>query len=442
MNEELIKLIEECNVVEFKSEDCDGIYNTISAFSNTNGGCIIVGVEDKTKNIIGIDISDGKQTAIANKSAHSLGVQPDINVITIEGKTLLKIIVDKSSIPVQYKGKYYKRVGDSTQIASQEELRKLLLKEVSWDSNTNNCTLEDIDEKTVFSFIKLAVKKDRIIPEAVDYTLEEILTHLDLISDGKLTNASILLFGKNPQKLFRNAKVRIGLFKGDDETTIISDKEISGNLFKQISEVEAVLKTLINKKSSIKDFDREDIWDYPLVALREAVLNALIHREYSDQSSSIQIKIFDDKIWIYNTGELFGGLTLEQIQSTHHPSKSRNPLLMNVIFKAGYVEQFGTGIKRMNVACKKQGMPAPTLELISYGFVLTMNKFYKDINERQKKAIDYVVEANVITNSIYQSMNNVSRETSKRDLKKLVDLGIFVSQKDKDNSTINYKLNY
>ena len=442
MNKELINLINECNVVEFKSTDCDGLYNTISAFANTNGGCVIVGVEDKTKKIIGIDLSHGKQTNIANKIADSLGIQPDIQLHNIEGKDILKIIVEKSSNPVQYKGIYYKRVGDSTHVASQEELRKLLLKNVSWDAIVNNCTLEDIDEDSVFLFVKMAVKKDRIVSEVVNYTLEELLTHLDLISDGKLTNAAILLFGKNPQKYFKNAKVRIGLFKGDDESTIISDKEVSGNLFKQILEVEAVLKSVINKKSSIKDFDREDIWDYPLVALREAVLNALIHREYSDQSSCTQIKIFDNKIWIYNTGDLFGGLTLKQIQSSHHPSKSRNPLVMSVIYKAGYVEQFGTGIKRMTVACKKQGMPAPVLELVSYGFVLTINKHYADINERQKRAIDYVLESNFITNSIYQRINTVSRETSKRDLKKLVDLGIFISQKNKDNSTINYKLNY
>ena len=441
MNIELKQLINECNIVEFKSEENENLYKSVSAFSNTNGGCIIVGVEDKTKKVVGIDLSSGIQTNISNKIANSLGIQPDIQLYTIDGKHILKIIVEKSSNPIQYKGIYYKRVGDSTHIATKDELRKLLLKDISWDSITNNCSLEDIDSDSVFSFVKLAVKKDRIISEAIDYTLEEVLTHLDLINNNKLTNAAILLFGKNPQKLFKSATVRIGRFKGDDEATIISDKEISGNLFKQIIEVETILKTLINKKSTIKDFDREDIWDYPLVALREAVLNALIHREYADQSSNTQIKIFDDKIWIYNTGELFGGLTLEQIQSNHHPSKSRNPLIMSVIYKAGYVEQFGTGIRRMATACKKQGMPVPILELASYGFVLTMNKAYKEINERQKQAIDYIVESNVITNSVYQSINNVSRETSKRDLKKLVDLGILVSQKSKDNSTINYKLN-
>ena len=442
MNIELKQLINECNIVEFKSEENENLYKSVSAFSNTNGGCIIVGVEDKTKEIIGVDLSTKIQTNISNKIANSLGLQPDIQLHTIDGKNILKIIIEKSSNPVQYKGIYYKRIGDSTHIATKEELRKLLLKDVSWDSMANNCTLDDIDADTVFSFIKLAVNKDRIISEASNYNLEEVLTHLDLINKGKLTNAAILLFGKNPQKLFKNATVRIGRFKGEDESTIIGDKEVTGNLFKQITDVETILKSLINKKSNIKNFDRDDIWEYPLVSLREAVLNALIHREYTDQSSNTQIKIFDDKIWIYNTGELYGGLTLEQIQSTHHPSKSRNPLIMNVIYKAGYVEQFGTGIKRMNTACKKQGMPTPILELVSYGFVLTMNKDYQEINERQRQAIAYIVESNIITNSIYQAINNVSRETSKRDLKKLVDLGILVSQKSKDNSTINYKLNF
>lgn len=192
-------------------------------------------------------------------------------------------------------------------------------------------------------------------------------------------------------------------------------------------------------RAEIKGFQREDIWDYPLPALREAVLNAIIHKDYFDFSSAIQIKIFGDSIWIYNSGDLFGGLTLDKL-TVSHTSKSRNPLIMKVIYMAGYVEQFGTGIKRMITACLKQGIPAPIFETSQGGFILQMYKQYKGLNERQNKAIKYVVEQGYITNSIYQELNSTTRETSKRDLKKLVEMNIFESQKDKGNSSIKYNL--
>ena len=441
MNEELIKLINECNVVEFKVAECDGLYNTISAFANTNGGCIIVGVEDKTKEIKGINLADGKQTSISNKIVHSLGIQPDIQLHNIDGKNILKIVVEKSSNPVQHKGVYYKRVGDSTRITSQEELRKLLLKDASWDALKNNFTIDDIDEETVRHFVRLATaeNKNRISDEAVTYSVEELLIHLDLLIDGKLTNAALLLFGKNPQKLFKKATVRIGLFKGNSEDLIIGDKTITGNLFKQFEEAETAIKSFINVKYDIKGFVRDEIWDYPLVAIREALLNALIHKDYFDNNSEIQIKIFDDHIWFYNSGDLYGGLTIEDLKALHHPSRPRNALLMDIIYKSGYVEQFGTGIKRMRNACLKQGLPVPEFELKNSGFVLQIDKDYKNINERQRNAIKYIVENESITNIKYQELNSCSREMSKRDLKKLVDMNILKTTG--DNRALKYSFN-
>ena len=441
MNEELIKLIEECNVVDFKVSECDGLYNTISAFANTNGGCVIVGVEDKTKEIKGINLADGKQTSISNKIVHSLGIQPDIQLHNIDGKNILKIVVEKSSNPIQHKGLYYKRVGDSTRVTSQEELRKLLLKDASWDALKNNFTIDDIDKETVRHFVRLATaeNKNRISDEAVTYSVEELLIHLDLLIDDKLTNAALLLFGKNPQKLFKKATVRIGLFKGNSEDLIIGDKTITGNLFKQFEEAETAIKSFINVKYDIKGFVRDEIWDYPLVAIREALLNALIHKDYFDNNSEIQIKIFDDHIWFYNSGDLYGGLTIEDLKALHHPSRPRNALLMDIIYKSGYVEQFGTGIKRMRNACLKQGLPIPEFELKNSGFVLQIDKDYKNINERQRNAIKYIVENESITNIKYQELNGCSREMSKRDLKKLVDMNILKTTG--DNRALKYSFN-
>lgn len=438
MNKDLENLLDECNVIEYKQEVSEGLFKSISAFSNTNGGCIILGVEDETKNIVGIDLSNGKQEALTNKIIDLTGIQPNIELLHIEDKDILKITVEKSSVPIAYKNKYYKRVGNTTREANKEELKKLLLKDISWDSITNSFTLDDIDEKTVQKFVKLATNKGRLPEEAKELSITDLLTQLELIIDNKLTNGAILLFGKNPQKLLSTATIRVGLFKGDDESVIISDKNITGNLFEQIEDVDSVLKLFINMRAEIKGFQREDIWDYPLPALREAVLNAIIHKDYFDFSSAIQIKIFGDSIWIYNSGDLFGGLTLDKL-TVSHTSKSRNPLIMKVIYMAGYVEQFGTGIKRMITACLKQGIPAPIFETSQGGFILQMYKQYNGLNERQNKAIKYVVEQGYITTKIYQEITDASRAQAKRDITTLCDRNIFVSAG--ENKNVMYKLN-
>lgn len=427
MDMTLENLIDECDIIEYKSKVCSRLFESISAMSNTDGGCIILGVEDKTKKVIGIDLTNNNQERIVNQIIDINRIQPIVELCKIKDKTILKIRVDKATFPVQCKGLFYKRVGDTTRVMSIEEQKKLLLKDTSWDAITNNCTLDDIDMSTMTKFVNLAVEGNRLSSDAKTYNAEQLLESLGLLIDGKLTNGAILLFGKNPQKLFSHANIRIGLFKGNDEENMLDDKIITGNLFQQISSTEVIIKSLIKVKYSIKDLSRNEYWTFPLVAIREALLNAIVHRDYFDYSSNIQIKIFDNCIWFYNAGELFGGLTIEQLKSSHHPSKSRNPLITNTIYKAGFIEAFGTGIKRMTIACQRQGLPSPELENNLFGFTLKMNKNYKGLNERQNKAMEYILENGQITNSIYQEINHTTRETSKRDLKRLVDLGIIVA---------------
>ena len=432
----LENLLDECNIIEYKERVSEGLYKSISALSNTDGGCILIGVDDN-KNVKGIDLSNGSQESIVNKIVDSTGIQPKVNVECIDGKNVLNIIVEKSSIPIAYKNKYYKRVGNTTREANREELRKLLLKDASWDSLTNNFTIDDINVSTVAEFVGLAINKGRLSEEAKTLNVIELLTQLDLIIDGKFTNGAILLFGKNPQSLLPTACIRIGLFKGNDESIILSDKNIVGNLFEQIKGVDLALKMFTNMRAQIKGFQREDIWDYPLTALREAALNAIIHKNYFDYSSAIQIKVFGDNIWFYNSGDLFGGLTIDKLRESH-TSKSRNPLIMKIIYMAGYVEQFGTGIRRMIMACLRQGIPAPTFEISQGGFILRMYKQYTSLNERQNNAIKYVVENGYISTKIYQEITGASRTQTRRDILMLCDKNIFMSEG--ENKELVYKL--
>ena len=434
-----MNLTDENTECEYKEKESEGLYKTISAFSNTNGGCIIVGINDK-KEPVGFPIDNKGLEAVINKINDTMGVQPEFETIEEKGIKLLKITVQKSSNAIPYKGIYYKRVGNTTREMPKEELKRIFTKDVYWDGLTNNCTLDDIDEKTVKSFLNSAVSKGRLPDDALNESTENLLKRLELITpDNKLTNGAVMLFGKNPQKYFINTSIRIGLFKGLDDTLIIGDKEIEGNLFNQVLEAETAIKSYINVRYNIKDFQREDIWDYPLTALRETILNAIIHRDYHDFSSPVFVKIYDDRIWFYNSGNLYG-ITMEQLR-TAHPSKSRNPLIMKIFHLSGLVERFGSGILRMENSCRQMGIPAPELKEEGNGFTVTYQKEYENINDRQKKAVKYVSENGFITNGIYQELNKTTRETSKRDLKKLVEADIFKSVPYKNIVRYEIKLN-
>ncbi len=409
---------DESETLDYKEKVVDSVYATLSAFCNTSGGKIILGVSDK-KEIKGIDLTNGKQESIINKAIDLLGIQPKILTQLIDDKSIMIISVKKSSNPIPYKGKYYKRVGNTTREMGREEFKAMLLKEVGWDTLTNDCSLDEINEETLREFIKLANDNKRLPLIQDDENIESILERLDLIIDRKITNAAILLFGKNPQKYFSNATLRIGAFKDNEGTIIIGDKQIKGSLFKQATEGQEALKFYNNVHYKISGaLQREEVWDYPLDAMREALLNALIHRDYFDASSEIQIKILKDSLWIYNPGGLMSGLSIEKLRSMH-PSKARNKLLMNIFYLSGMVERFGSGIGRIVKSCKESLIPEPEFKEEFGGFSVYFKKEFTELNERQKKAIKYIKENKRITSNEYQNLVETAKATIKRDLSEM-----------------------
>lgn len=352
-------------------------------------------------------------------------IQPQITVENIDDKDILSVKVEKSNNLIAYKNIYYKRIGNTTRVMPQNEIRERLLEGISWESQTGNFSVEDINETTVRDFVKYGISAGRLpsIPE--NETIHSILERLGLILDGKITNAGILLFGKNPQKYFLNANIRVGAFKGNDATTIISDKVIEGNLFEQVTKAEEAIKFAINVKYSItgKTSERQEIWDYPLSAIRETLLNSIVHRDYFDKTSPIQIKIFKDWLWFYNPGELVDDLTVENLK-TSHPSKTRNPLIASVFYRAGLIEKFGSGIDRIMNACRREIIPQPEFLEECGGFSVKFKKEFVELNERQNNALQVIKEKGTISNSDYQEITGATRETSKRDLAKMLKAGV------------------
>ena len=397
------------------------------------GGVILVGVRDD-RTVVGVQIGRETLRDWANKISQNTNppVIPELEVEEIEGKKVLCIKIDEYPIkPVMFRGRAYIRVGNSNKRLNAKEIAELYYKSIrhSWDYITVNAGLEEINSEAVREFVEVAKNRGRLnVLEGED--LETILKKLELVRDGKPTRALILLFGNDPQKYFPHALVRIAKFRGSE---IEDEIAIDGNLFNQVEEALKFIRKHINVRFRIGEkAQREELWDYPPEALREAVINAIAHRDYAEPDE-IQIKIFDDRIIFWNPGGLPFELKIEDLYKPH-PSRPRNKLIAKVFYYFGYIEKWGSGIERILRALREYNLPEPKFEEVFGGFQVT---FYRDVyteehlrelglNERQVKAVLYVKEKGSITNKEYQELFKVSRITATRDLSELVEKGILM----------------
>jgi len=434
MNIKEILAKRESETLEFKEGFDKECIETIAAFANTKGGTIFIGVADNGK-IKGIQVGKRTPDDWINQIVQS--IEPKITIkterLTIEKKALIAFHISESRIkPVSFKGRYFKRVGSGNRQMSWENITKLVLESVNttWDNLIEpGAALKDIDLEKVKKFVGLCNKTGRRpIPE--NETPLTTLKKLELIQEGKPTKAAILLFGKNPQRFCLQAILKMGRFKS--KTIIIDDKEIYGTLFEQVEEAMLYFRDRLQTKFEFTgEPQRKVIWEYPLEALRETVINAVCHRDYLD-SANIQIRIYDDHILIWNPGKLPPDLSLEQLK-TDHPSRPHNRLIARAFFYAGYIEKWGGGTLKVIRECIDSGLPEPEFFEDMGMFGVT---FRKDIlteknlselglNDRQIKAVMYVKEKGKIANREYQETARTTKKTASRDLANLVDKKIF-----------------
>ena len=248
-----------------------------------------------------------------------------------------------------------------------------------------------------------------------------------------MKRAAILLFGKEPQQFYSHAFVKIGRFLTD--TDIQTTDVVKGNLFQQLENSLEILRTKYLKSNiRYEGIHRRDILEYPYEALREAIINALIHRDYWG-TSHLQIRVYPEKLVIMNEGSLPPEVPVEKLK-TNHLSKPRNKLLAEVFYYAGFIEAWGRGTLMMVDKCVEQGLPEPDF-IEDHGVMNVI--FYQDkwdderlrklgLNDRQIKAVRYVKESGKITNKEYQKLNKVSNKTAYLELTDLANRGIIVIQ--------------
>jgi ATP-dependent DNA helicase RecG len=427
-------VISESQNTEFKSSWRDEYLKWVCGFANANGGTIYIGKDDQGKIV---DVQDAKKLMeeIPNKVRDTLGILVDVNLHQHQHGNFLEIIIEQYPYPVNFKGQYFYRSGSTKQELKGAALNKFLLQKKGkrWDGvPIPDITTKDLKQETFEFFRKRAFRSQRIDEESLTDSNDHLIDNLQLKEDKYLKRAGILLFHPNPEKFITGSYVKIGYFESDSELRF--QDEVHGNLFEQIEKaVELLFSKYIKAIISYEELNRVETFEYPKDAIREALLNAVAHKDYSG-GVPIQISVYKDKILIWNEGQLPDNWTIETLLEKH-ASKPFNPDIANALFRSGYIESWGRGIAKMTEQCFNYGLPAPIFMFKSSGFWV---EFRKDIynynqlkelalNKRQVKAVLYLKDNSKITNKEYQEINDTSERTASRDLSDLVEKGIITS---------------
>lgn len=414
--------------IEYKQSWHDDYLKWVCGFANANGGVIYIGKDDNG-NVV--DVPDYKKLMddIPNKIKNAMGITAEVNLHEEGSKHFIEIITPPYSVPISVRGRYYYRSGSTKQELTGATLNEFLLKKSgkTWDDIIEQRTsFDDIDEKAVKTFLNASENAGRLPENNQGLSIPELFEKLRLAENGQLKRAAVILFGKDPGKFYPSTFVKIGRF-GKDDTDIIFQEVEEGNL---IVLLQSVLNQL-NHKFLIRSIAFEGIHriekgEYPYPAIREMLLNALVHRNY--MGAPVQIRVYDDKINIWNEGTLPAGLTLEALKHSH-PSRPRNPIIADVAFKGGYIDAWGRGTIKIIDTCKEAELPEPKMQEQDGGFIITLFKnilaeeqlIKLGLNDRQVKAILYVKEKGKVTNADYQKLFSVSKATATRDLTDLTD---------------------
>jgi len=299
-------------------------------------------------------------------------------------------------------------------------------------SHCEQASLKDISRKRVEWFLDVA-RRERGFPLKPNTSTQALLTHLNLVHDQKPTNAAIVLFGSNPQKFHRTAETKCMHCHGTEYRRPFASMQVyGGDLFEQANLARDFVLDRIDRSIGVRDVSitAPATYELPPDAVGEAIVNAIAHRDYHS-NASVEVRLFQDRLEIWNPGSLPGTLTLDSLRHDH-PSVPYNPLLAESLYLARYIERVGSGTQTMIELCREAGLPEPQFEQREGFFVATIWRDWLTpdvlagfhLNERQMKAVAHIKGAGRITNSELQELTGSIRKTAARDLDDLVQKGV------------------
>lgn len=346
----------------------DGMH-TLCAFLNTDGGILVFGIAPTSLKIEGQFVSDKTRQDIAIEMRK---IEPFTN-IPVEyidlpdgkGKQLIVIVADRhlySEAPYVFDGKPYYKSESITmpmpQTVYEQMLRQRDAETFRWDSLVaDDYFISDLDEELIRSVVRMGIANGRLSGSAESEPLESLLGKLKLMKEGKLTNAAIVLFAKDTER-YPQIELRMACFKGPDKNIFIDNKTELGNFFHLLDAGVAFCFRNLKLRGEIVGLQREDKLEIPLEALREALINALCHRQYERTNGSVSLAIYDDRLEIVNPGKFPPEISPESIKKPHE-SYPHNRKLAQLLYLCNYLEKWGSGAQRIVHLCNSHGIPEP-----------------------------------------------------------------------------------
>lgn len=425
--EELKLLISEGEglTVEFREKYTPRITEDIVSLSNAKGGFILLGVNDQGK-VTGETLTNKLKGDIVSIARNC---EPHINIKKISqiDKVVVIEVAEGDEKPYSCSSGYFRRLDAVTQKMTQKEValvfrnavtfpyEERINKDISWD---------DISEEKIKIFFKEArIAFDKINPQ-------DVLTSLNLATKDGIKNAGVLFFAREPRRYIHQCETIAVSFKGTERLDIIDRKDIQDDLWTQYQEAMVFLKRHLSVRTEIKGLDRQDIYEIPLEALREAVANAIIHRDYSFRGTSIMVEIHEDRVIIKNPGGFPEGMTQDKIGVL---SVRRNELIADIFARMHRVERMGSGFKRIRDSLRTAGLPFPKISSNEFFFIeferpkhlekkvpeKVTEKVPEKVTENQRKIIEAISKNHNITIAELSQVVAISERKIKANILKL-----------------------
>jgi ATP-dependent DNA helicase RecG len=427
--------------LEFKLVWKDEYLATVCAFANTSGGVLEIGKNDVGE-VVGLVDAKVLLNVIPQKISNAMMISADVALHNEGGKDYLSIDVTPHPFAIACKGKYYKRSGSTTIELTGNGLSEFLLRRQgkTWDGvPIPNVSVNDLSASAFEVFRKKAIQSKRLKKEDADIPIDALLENLNLKENGFMKRAATMCFGADPEKWVMGACVKLGYF--DNDVDVRYQDEVHGSL---IEIADKTLDLLYTKylKGWIRYEGLQRIEDFlvPYEAMREAVLNAIIHNDYS-YFTPISIRVYEHQVIISNMAKLPEDISFKELLVSRR-SFLHNPCVATVFYYSGQIERWGRGINKIKIECKKEGVSKPFFRNkgIFFEVKFVRNQIYTDnsgginggindgindgINEIQTRLIGVIRENPVVTVPELAEKVGIAYRTVERNLKFLKDNGI------------------
>jgi len=436
------KKMPECQTIEWKSKWKDEYLEWICGYANAQGGKLYIGCDDNG-NVIGLPNARKLLEDIPNKIRDVMGIIVGVNLLEQEGKEYIEIDVPSYPIGISCKGVYYFRSGSTRQVLSGPALEAFLLRKrgVTWDNLPLPAfSMIDVDDVVISKFKSLAAKKGRIETSLLEEPKEVLLDKLRLKNGDYLTNAAMLLFSKDPEKYQTGAYIKIGYFENDAE--LLYQDEIHGSILEQVNKaLDVIYLKYMRAKIRYEGIQRIERYFAPEDALREALLNAICHKQYQS-GIPIQVSVYEDRLYVANIGSLPENWTLESLMHKH-ASRPYNPNIANVFYLAGFIESWGRGVEKICSALRTNDLPLPEYTIhpgdimIKFtapeNWVIQSNKQFSDnfsdnfsdkLTDKERETLELLMKDPGYTTSELAEKLHVSRVSITKYLKTLKEKGL------------------